>query len=224
MCEEAVQWDRKQTVGEEVANSISHSIGFVGASAITPIMIIAATPIGTTAVVGASIFGSTMMLLYLASTLYHACPHGRTKRIFQIFDHGGIYLLIAGTYTPFTLVSLPSTWGLSMFFIVWGLALLGVIYKTVSGPGTSRLSTALYLAMGWMAVLAAGPLWENLSGSGLSWLIAGGVIYTAGVMFFIYDHKIRYSHFIWHLFVLAGTTCHVFAVLRYVYKSDFFSN
>ena len=108
-----------------------------------------------------------------------------------------------------------------MLAIIWVLALLGVVYKTLSGPGTSKLSTALYVGMGWMAVLAAGPLWDNLSGEGLFWLLAGGVMYTGGVVFFIYDHRIRYMHFIWHLFVLAGTVCHVVAVLRYVYQPVF---
>jgi hemolysin III len=213
----STDWTREQTLGEEIANSISHGVGFLGAVAITPILIIAAIPLGTGAVVGASIFGATMMVLYLASTLYHAFPQSRTKRVFQVFDHGAIFLLIAGTYTPFTLTVLPGAWGWTMFAVVWGLAVLGVVLKSVGGPGTSRLSTALYLGMGWMAVLAAKPLWNELSGWGIFWLLAGGVMYSGGVIFFVYDHRVRYHHFIWHLFVLAGTACHVVAVLGYVY-------
>lgn len=204
-------------MGEEIANSISHGVGFLGAAAITPILIIAAIPLGAAAIVGASIFGVTMMLLYLSSTLYHAFPQSKTKRVFQVFDHGAIFLLIAGTYTPFTLTVLDGNWGWTLFGIVWALAIFGVVLKSVVGAGTGKLSTALYLGMGWLAILAAQPLWNGLSGWGIFWLIAGGVMYSAGVIFFAYDHKIRYSHFIWHLFVLAGTAFHVVAILGYVY-------
>jgi hemolysin III len=178
-----------------------------------------AVPLGASAIVGASIFGVSMMLLYLASTLYHAFPPSfiRAKRLFRVFDHGGIFLLIAGTYTPFTLTVLPEAWGWSLFGIVWGLAIFGVVNKSINRIGTSRLSVALYLGMGWLAVVAAKPLWDSLPGWGIFWLIAGGIMYSAGVIFFVYDHKIRYSHFIWHLFVLAGTACHVVAVMGFVY-------
>ncbi len=214
---DTIRWRRDQSLGEEIANSISHGVGFLGAAAITPILILAAIPTGASGIVGASIFGVTMMLLYLSSTLYHAFPHNKTKRVFQIFDHGAIFLLIAGTYTPFTLTVLPGAWGWALFGIVWTLAILGVILKSVSGAGTSKLSIALYLGMGWLAVLAAQLLWNSLSGWGIFWLVAGGVMYSAGVLFFAYDHRIRYGHFVWHLFVLAGTACHVVAVLGYVY-------
>jgi hemolysin III len=208
---------RQQSLGEEIANSISHGVGFLGALIITPVLIIAAVPSGAAGIVGASIFGATMMMLYLSSTLYHAFPHSRTKRVFQIFDHGAIFLLIAGTYTPFTLSVLQGTWGWTLFSIVWSLATFGVVLKSVGGAGTNRLSIALYLGMGWLAVLAVKPLWNSLPGWGIFWLLAGGVMYTAGVLFFVYDHRIRYSHFIWHLFVLAGTACHVVAILGYAY-------
>jgi hemolysin III len=207
----------QQSLGEEIANSISHGVGFLGAAAITPILILAAIPTGASGIVGASIFGVTMMLLYLSSTLYHAFPHNKTKRVFQIFDHGAIFLLIAGTYTPFTLTVLPGAWGWTLFGVVWTLAILGVILKSVGGTGKSKLSIALYLGMGWLAVLAAQPLWNSLSAWGIFWLVAGGVMYSAGVLFFAYDHRIRYGHFVWHLFVLAGTACHVVAILGYVY-------
>jgi len=216
---ESNDWSREQTLGEEIANAISHGIGFLGAAAVTPILIVMAVPLGASAVVGATIFGASMMMLYLASTLYHAFPpsYSRVKRLFRVFDHGGIFLLIAGTYTPFTLTVLPGAWGWSLFGIVWGLAVFGVVNKSISRVATSRLSTALYLGMGWLAVVAAKPLWDSLPGWGIFWLIAGGVMYSAGVIFFVYDHKIRYSHFIWHLFVLAGTACHVVAVMGFVY-------
>src|SRR5688572_14590886 len=213
----AIQWRRPQSLGEEIANSISHGIGFLGAAAVTPILIISAIPAGAAAIVGASVFSLTMMLLYISSTLYHAFPQSRAKRVFQIFDHGAIFLLIAGTYTPFTLTVLDGEWGWALFGIVWALAIFGVVLKSVGGAGTSKLSIALYLGMGWLAVLAAQPLWNGLSAWGIFWLVAGGVMYSAGVIFFAYDHRIRYSHFIWHLFVLAGTAFHVVAILGYVY-------
>lgn len=213
----SISGDRHQSLGEEIANSVSHGVGFLAAAAITPVLIIRSLPSGASAIVGASIFGATMMILYLSSTLYHAFPHNKTKRVFQIFDHGAIFLLIAGTYTPFTLTVLPGPWGWTLFGIVWGLAVAGVILKSIGGAGTSKLSIALYLGMGWLAIFAAKPLWNNLPAWGIFWLVAGGVMYSAGVFFFAYDHRIRYSHFIWHLFVLAGTVCHVVAVLGYVY-------
>lgn len=204
--------DRPQFLGEEIANSISHGVGFLAAMAVTPLLIIKAIPSGASAVVGVSVFGATMMILYMASTLYHAFPESRTKRIFRIFDHGAIFLLIAGTYTPFTLTVLYGAWGWTLFGIVWALAAGGVVLKSVQNVKTNKLSIALYLGMGWLALLAAKPLYTSLSFWGLFWLIAGGVMYSAGVLFFAYDHRIRYSHFIWHLFVLAGTSCHVVAV------------
>lgn len=207
----------QQSLGEEIANSISHGVGFLAALAITPVLIVTAIPAGASAIVGASIFGTTMMLLYLSSTLYHAFPQSKTKRVFQIFDHGAIFLLIAGTYTPFTLSVLPGAWGWTLFGIVWGLAILGVVLKSIGGTGTSKLSIALYLGMGWLAIIAAQPLLNSLSFWGIFWLLAGGVMYSVGVIFFAYDHRVRFNHFVWHLFVLAGTVCHVVAILGYVY-------
>ena len=208
---------RHQSLGEEIANSISHGVGFLAAIAITPILIVAAIPIGPGAIVGASIFGATMMVLYLSSTLYHAFPHSRAKKVFQIFDHSAIFLLIAGTYTPFTLTVLQGAWGWALLGIVWSLAIFGVILKSVGGAGTNKLSIALYLGMGWLAVVAVKPLWDSLSAWGIFWLLAGGLMYSIGVVFFVYDHRVRYSHFIWHLFVLAGTAFHVIAVLGHMY-------
>ncbi len=208
---------RGQTLGEEIANSISHGVGFLGAVAVTPIMIMKAIPYGASAIVASSVFGASMMILYLASTLYHALPRSKTKRVFNIFDHAAIFLLIAGTYTPLTLIILKGAWGWILFGVVWTLAVLGVLLKSIAGAHSSKLSTALYLGMGWLAVLAVKPLWINMPGRGLFWLLAGGVMYSLGVIFFV-SERIRYSHFIWHLFVLAGTACHVVAVLGYAFN------
>ena len=212
---ESQNWSRNQTLGEEIANSISHGVGVLAAIAVTPFLIVKAIPLGAAAITGVSIFGATMIVLYLASTLYHAFPHSKTKRVFRIFDHSAIFLLIAGTYTPFTLTVLPGVWGWTLLGIVWSLALVGIVLKSVRNVGTSKLSIALYLGMGWLAVLAAKPLYESLPSWGLFWLLAGGVMYSVGVLFFAYDHRVRYNHFIWHLFVLAGTSCHLVAVLGY---------
>jgi hemolysin III len=211
--EDSLNWSRKQTWGEEIANTISHAVGLLAAVAITPVLIINAFPIGTAGITGATIFGVTMILLYLASTLYHAFPHGKTKKAFQTFDHCAIFLLIAGTYTPFTLSVLPDVWGWSFLAMIWILAVFGVLTKCTRAVGTSKFSIAMYLGMGWLAVLVAKPFYDSMPGWSLIWLLLGGAFYTSGVLFFAYDHRYRYNHFIWHLFVLAGTASHVMAVL-----------
>jgi hemolysin III len=205
---------RTQTLGEEIASSISHGVGALGSIAVTPFLIVNAIKSGAAAVVGASIFGATMIILYMASTLYHAFPQSRTKRVFNILDHAAIFLLIAGTYTPFTLGVLRGAWGWSLFGVVWAIAIFGVVIKSVFGATSGKLSTSLYLAMGWIAVVAIKPFWENIPANGLIWLLAGGLMYSAGVIFFI-AKRLRYAHFLWHLFVMAGTGCHVIAVMRY---------
>jgi hemolysin III len=205
---------RAQSLGEEIANSISHGVGALGSIAVTPILIINAIDSGAAAIVGASIFGATMIILYLASALYHAFPQSRTKRVFNILDHAAIFLLIAGTYTPFTLGVLRGGWGWSLFGVVWALAIVGIVIKSVFGASSGKLSTALYLAMGWLAIIAAKPFWENIPTAGLTWLLAGGVMYSLGVVFFV-AHKVRFSHFIWHLLVMGGTACHVVAAMKY---------
>ena len=202
-----------QSLGEEIANSISHGAGFLAALIALPVLIIGAAGHGVAATVGAVVFGATVVLLYLTSTLYHALPHNRAKQVFQILDHGAIYLLIAGTYTPFTLGVLRGTWGWTLFVLIWILAIAGIILKSVGGMRFPRLSIALYLAMGWLILVAAKPLWHAMTSWGLFWLAAGGVAYTAGVWF--YASRRRYAHFVWHLFVIAGTACHFIAVLRY---------
>ena len=208
--------ERTQSLGEEIANSISHGIALLVAVSATPFLIIAAVDRGGIAdIVGASVFAATMLLLYLTSTLYHALPRNKAKRVFQILDHGAIYLLIAGTYTPFTLGVLRGAWGWTLFGLVWGLALAGILLKAIGGVRYPTLSTCLYLAMGWLVLIAVKPLWLLVPSWGLFWLLAGGIAYTVGVAFFVIDERIRYSHFVWHLFVIAGTTCHFFAVLWY---------
>ncbi|HLZ17677.1 MAG TPA: hemolysin III family protein [Cyclobacteriaceae bacterium] len=201
-------------MGEEIANSVSHGVAFLGAAALTPVLIVNSSGSGAAAIVGASVFGGTMIVLYLASALYHAFPHSRTKRVFNILDHSAIFLLIAGTYTPFTLGVLRGAWGWSLFGVVWGLAIAGILIKSIAGASSGKLSTSLYLAMGWIAVVAAKPFWESIPAPGLLWLLAGGVMYSAGVLFFI-ANRIPYGHFIWHLFVMAGTACHIVAIMRY---------
>ena len=207
---------RPQSLGEEIANSVSHGLGFLAALAAAPVLIVmAAGRGGAAAVVGASVFAATMLLLYFTSALSHVLPGGNAKRVFRTLDHGAIFLLIAGTYTPFTLGVLRGSWGWTLFGLVWGLALAGVVLKAVGGMRYPRLSTSLYLGMGWIALIAIRPLWTHLPAWGLFWLLAGGVAYTLGVVFFASDERIRYHHFVWHLFVIAGTSCHFVAVLFY---------
>lgn len=205
---------RPQSTGEEIANSVSHGLGFLAALAVFPALVSSALHQGTAAVIGAAVFGTSAALLYLTSTLYHAMTPIRAKRILQIVDHGAIYLLIAGTYTPFTLGVLRGPWGWTLLGLIWGLAALGITLKAMGGIRYPRLSTAVYLAMGWLVVIAAKPLWQLLPGWGLFWLAAGGLAYTAGVGFYAAS-RLPYRHFVWHLFVLAGTACHVVAVLGY---------
>jgi hemolysin III len=209
-------WDRLQTRGEEVANSISHGVGFVAAAAAAPLLVLKALPKGAWGIVGVAIFSLTMLLLYLSSTLYHAFPHSRVKRVFRVFDHSSIFLLIAGTYTPFTLLVLPPAWGWTLFGLVWALAVFGIVLKSVQPVKSSRLSTILYIGMGWLAVVAVKPLVTHLPLAGLLWLLLGGAFYSLGIIFFATDHRVRYHHFVWHLFVLAGTACHVVTIWKFV--------
>lgn len=207
--------ERRPSRGEEIANSVSHGVGLVAALAAAPFLVVHAVRRGGTgAIVGASVFAATVVLLYLASTLYHALPRNRAKRVFQVIDHGAIFLLIAGTYTPFTLGVLRGAWGWTLFGLVWGLAAVGIVLKAVGRLQQRTLSTLLYLGMGWFILIAIRPLWLRVPLSGLLWLLLGGIAYTAGLAFFA-AKGVRYSHFVWHLFVLAGTACHFFAVLWY---------
>lgn len=207
--------ERPQSTGEEIANSVSHGLGLLLALAAFPVLVIAAQQRGdATGIVGASVFGTAMVLLYLSSTLFHALPVCRAKRVFQLLDHSAIYVLIAGTYTPFTLGVLGGATGWTLFGIVWGLAVVGTLLKARGGVGNTLISTCVYLGMGWLILLAADTAWALVPKWGLFWLLAGGIAYTAGAVFFIAE-RIRYFHFVWHLFVLVGTACHFIAVLWY---------
>ena len=207
---------RVQSREEEIANSLSHGLGLIAAVVATPFLIQHAVRHGEPGfIVGAGIFAATMVLLYLASTLYHALPFGRAKRVFRIIEHSAIFLLIAGTYTPFTLGVLRGAWGWTLLGLVWGLALAGVMLKALNRLTHPVLTTSLYLLLGWLIVIAANPLAARVPASGLLWLVAGGLAYTLGVVFFAFDSRLRYGHFIWHLFVMAGTACHYVAVLWY---------
>lgn len=207
---------REQSSGEEIANSISHGAGTVASLVGTPFLILHAVQLGKTGyLIGTIIFSATMIFLYLASTLYHSFRPGRLKHIFRIIDHSAVYLLIAGTYTPFTLGVLYGAWGWSLLSVIWSLALTGVALKFLNRMSHPIISTVLYLLMGWLIIIAADPLYTRLPLSGLAWLVAGGLAYTAGTVFFVSDSRLRYGHFIWHWFVLAGTTCHYFAVYWY---------
>ncbi|MCG5496713.1 PAQR family membrane homeostasis protein TrhA [Ectothiorhodospira variabilis] len=207
---------RRQTLGEEIANSVSHGAALVAVIVGIPFLILDAVRSGSAAfVVGVSVFSATMVVLYLSSTLYHAMPQGRAKRVFRVVDHSVIFLMIAGTYTPFTLGVLGGPWGWTLFGLVWGLAGLGVLLKSFNGLSHPVLSTGLYLLMGWLVVIAIVPLYNLMPTPGLMWLVAGGLAYTGGVVFYALDQRVRYGHFIWHLFVIAGTVCHYFAILWY---------
>ena len=205
---------RVPSLGEEIANSVTHGVGLAASLVAAPFLIVFAARRDAWQVVGSSVFAGTLVALYAASTLYHSLPPSRAKRVFRVLDHGAIYLLIAGTYTPFTLGVLRGPWGWTLLGVVWGLAVLGVVFKSVRGFRHPRLSTAVYLFMGWLAVVAIKPMFANMSISGLMWLLAGGLSYTGGVVFFALDHK-RYVHAVWHVFVLGGSTCHFVAVLLY---------
>ena len=207
---------RPQSLGEEIASSITHGLGLIGSMIMFPFLVIAASRDGDGwRVTSAIVFGISLILLYAASTLYHALPASRAKRVFRIIDHSAIYVLIAGTYTPFLLGPLRGPWGWSLFGAVWTLAAAGIVMKATLGIRWERLSTIVYLLMGWIGVVAVKPLLERVSPPGVLWLFAGGLAYTAGVVFFVVDQRLRYAHAIWHLFVATGSVCHVVAVLRY---------
>lgn len=207
---------RAQSPGEELANSASHGAGLVGAIVGTPFLVVSAVRGGDTAfIVGASIFCAAMILLYSASTVYHALPAGSLKRFFLTLDHSAILLLIAGTYTPFTLGVLRDTAGWQLFAGVWTLALVGLTLRAL-GRGTHPvITTGLYLAMGWLVLFKLNALIAAVPPAGVAWLVGGGLSYSLGVVFFTLDSRIRYGHAIWHAFVVGGTACHYFAVLWY---------
>lgn len=198
---------------EELASALTHGAGVV-ASAVGAVVLIALSALrgDPWKIVGTAVFSATLVLLYTASTLYHASRRPAARARLQVFDHCAIYLLIAGTYTPFTLVGLRGSWGWSLFGVAWGLAVAGVVFKLFFTGRFPRLSTAIYVGMGWMVLVAAGPMTRLLSPETLAWLVAGGLTYTAGTLFY-HSRRIPYAHAIWHLFVLGGSVCHFAAVM-----------
>lgn len=204
------------SIGEEIAHASTHGFGAVLAVIGVVVLVARATLYGNHwHVIACSIFGATLVLMYTASTLYHAISLPRAKRVLRVLDHSLIYFLIAGSYTPFTLVTLHGFWGWTLFTFTWVLALLGVWFKIMATGRYERLSLALYLAMGWCALVAVKPLVQALQPGGIALLLAGGLTYTGGVAFYVWE-RLRYHHAIWHLFVLAGSVLHYFAVLLYV--------
>jgi hemolysin III len=198
---------------EELANSLTHGFGLALSVAGFIVLVVLAAMRGSAwRIVSCAVYGSTLVCLYTASTLYHSVRSGRLKRVLKICDHSAIYLLIAGTYTPFLLVNLRGSWGWSLFAVIWGLAMAGILFKVWFVEHFSTLSTAVYVVMGWLALVAVKPMLLRIPPSGLLWLLAGGVLYTVGVVFYAWK-KVPYNHAIWHGFVLAGSTCHYLAVL-----------
>jgi len=207
---------RPQTQMEEAANALSHGIGFFLAALSLPVLQAFVSVHGSPmAVLGATVFSATMMLLYFASAVYHALPPGRLKRLFNRFDHAAIFIFIAGSYTPFALGPLAGGIGWPLFLTVWGMAAVGVLLKAAGRLQHPLWSTLLYVAMGWLGLLAVEPLVHHLGVDGMTLLVGGGVAYTVGAVFFLIDHRLPFAHFIWHLFVIAGSVCHFVAALRY---------
>jgi hemolysin III len=197
-------------------NSISHLVGAVLAVAGAAVLITSASQLGDPwKIVGFSVYGATLVLLYLASTLYHSL-RGQAKAVFQKLDHCAIYLLIAGSYTPFALVSLRGTWGWSLLGVVWSLAVLGIVQELWLIRRARAPSLVIYVLMGWLALVAVLPLWQALTPAGFGWLAAGGACYTLGIAFYATAHKVRHGHGMWHLFVLGGSISHFITVLLYV--------
>jgi hemolysin III len=209
-------WDRSYSVGEEIANSVTHGVGVaLSIAALTALVMFAATYGNGWHLASAIVYGVSLVLEYTASTLYHSLPWPRAKHVFKIIDHAGIYLLIAGTYTPFTLVVMRDNGGWWMFGIVWALAIAGIVMEAAWVYRPKGLSAAVYLGLGWFVVVAIKPLIEGLAPGGLWLLIAGGLCYTLGTAFYVLK-KVRYMHMVWHLWVLAGSVCHFLAVMLYV--------
>lgn len=206
----------QQSLAEEVANAISHGIGaLAGIAALTVLVVFASLDGDPWRIVAVSIYGASLVLLFGASTVYHAIQNPPVKRIFWVMDHMAIYLLIAGTYTPFMLVTLRGPWGWSIFGVVWGLALIGLVYQAFFIGRFPWVSVALYVAMGWVGIIAAWPIVTSLPLAGVGLVLLGGVLYTIGVAFFRW-HSLPFHHLIWHLFVLGGATAQFLAVWWYV--------
>ncbi|MEA3308659.1 MAG: hemolysin III family protein [Chloroflexota bacterium] len=207
---------RLYTLGEEIVNSITHGIGAgLSVAGLTVLVVLAARYGNVRQIVSFSIYGATLIILYLASTLYHSFQQPNVKHVFKILDHAAIFLLIAGTYTPFLLVGVRGAWGWTLLIIIWGLAILGISLNALFIDRLKKLTALPYILMGWLSVVVLKELLANISLGGLIWLAAGGVVYTLGTIFYALK-KVPYAHSIWHLFVLGGSLCHFFAVLFYL--------
>ncbi len=208
-----IRMPHAQTMGEEIANMVTHGIGAALSVAGLAVLMVLASVNGTTLhLVALAIYGTTLVLLYSASTLYHAVRGPRTKSLFQLIDHAAIFLLIAGSYTPFTLISLGGEWGWALFSIIWALAIAGALFRVFHRTHSRRVSLPLYLAMGWLVLIGGNELWIAVGPAGLTWLVIGGLAYTGGVIFYLWE-RLPFNHAVWHLFVLAGSACHFVAVL-----------
>lgn len=204
-----------QSTGEEIANSIIHGAGLAASLVALPVAVaFAAAFHGSWQVVGNAVFGASLVALYATSTLYHAIPHPRAKRVLRVCDHSAIYLLIAGTYTPFSLGVLRGGWGWSLLVVVWALAAAGILFKVRWGFRFGVASTLVYLLMGWLCLVAIRPMVTLVPTAGLAWMVTGGVFYSSGVAFYAWK-SLRFSHAVWHVFVLLGSVCHYVAVLWY---------
>lgn len=206
----------KQTIGEEIANSVTHGVGALFSIAGTAILIVRAALFGTALhVVSFAIYGLSLILLHTSSSIYHGLTAPRAKRVFWVFDHSAIYLLIAGTYTPFLLISLRGAWGLTLLIAIWSLAIVGILLASLFVGRYRKFALALYITMGWLIVIAGRQLWLHVPHEALVYILAGGVSYTVGVAFYVWK-RMPYSHMIWHLFVLGGSLCHYFGILLYL--------
>ena len=206
----------RYSANEEIANSITHGLGIILSIIALIILAVFAGIYGNTwHIISVSVYGATLILLYTASTLYHGIQNPRAKNIFQVLDHAAIYILIAGTYTPFTLISLRGSWGWSIFAVIWCLAFVGTVIEFGRIKRWRFVSLVLYIGMGWTILVAIKPLFTSLAMGGIILLILGGVAYTSGILFYRWKN-LKFHHAVWHLFVLAGSTFHFFAVLFYV--------
>lgn len=204
------------STGEEIASSVIHGVGaLLAVAGLVAMLVVSITSGSTLSIISISIYGSSMILLYTASTMYHAIQNKKAKYIFKAIDHSSIYLLIAGTYTPFTLVVLGGLWGWVMLIVVWAIALAGILLEVLGRQRSRTVSLLIYLGMSWLVVIVIKPLLAGLAWPGLLWLVAGGLLYSAGVVFYV-QKKTSYMHAVWHLFVLAGSACHFITVLVYV--------
>jgi len=207
---------KNQTLIEEIFNSAIHAIGaLLGVAGLVILTVMAAKQGSAIKVIGSVIFGTSLIIMYSASALYHAVRQSHWKRFYKVVDHSSIYLLIAGTYTPVVLVVLNGGWGWSLFGIIWGLALIGLIFKLFATGKYEFVSVTAYVCMGWLALIVVKPLYDHLPIVGFIWLVAGGLSYTIGVIFYALD-QLRFAHTTWHLFVLGGSICHFFLILLYV--------